>query len=188
MFRIATVAALALGVSANADDKPKSALDFKVKTIEGKEVSLDKYKGKVVLIVNVASKCGLTPQYEGLQELYAKHKDEGLVVLGFPANEFGKQEPGTNDEIKEFCKSKYNVDFDMFAKIVVKGDGQAPLYKFLTTKAKPAGDIKWNFEKFLISRDGKIANRFTPRQAPDSPEVVKAVEAELKKGKGKSAS
>jgi glutathione peroxidase len=192
MIRIATAATLLFAASTFADDKskatPKSALDFKVKDIDGKEVSLDKYKGKVVLIVNVASKCGLTPQYEGLQELYSKHKEEGLVVLGFPANEFKGQEPGTNEEIKEFCKSKYNVDFDMFSKIVVKGEGQAPLYKYLTTTAKPPGDIKWNFEKFLIGRDGKIKNRFAPPVKPNSPEVVKAIESELKKGKGKPAS
>src|SRR5215212_2746750 len=101
------------------------------------------------MIVNVASKCGLTPQYEGLEGLYKKYKDKDLVILGFPANEFGKQEPGTNEEIKEFCTSKYNVDFDMFSKIVVKGKGQSPLYKYLTSKSKPSGDINWNFEKFL---------------------------------------
>ena len=161
---------------------PKSALDFKVKNIDGKEVSLDKYKGKVVLIVNVASQCGLTPQYEGLQKLYSEKKDKGFVVLGFPANEFGKQEPGTNEEIKEFCTSKYNVGFDMFSKIVVKGKGQAPLYKYLTTKSKPAGDVKWNFEKFLIDREGNIVKRFGPQVEPNSEEVVKAVEAELAKG------
>jgi glutathione peroxidase len=189
MIRIATACSLLLAVPASADDKePKSALDFKVKDIDGKEVSLDKYKGKVVLIVNVASKCGLTPQYDGLQKLYAKNKDKGLVILGFPANEFGGQEPGSNEEIKEFCTSKYKVDFDMFSKIVVKGDGQDPLYKHLTTKSEPAGDIKWNFEKFLIGRDGTIQKRFGPRVKPDAPEVVKAIEEELKKGKGKPAS
>src|SRR5262245_35004213 len=128
MFRLAAAGLLTMTASVVAFDdsakSPKSALDFKVKTIDGKEVSLDKYKGKVVLIVNVASKCGLTPQYEGLQKLYADNKEKGFVVLGFPANEFLKQEPGTNEEIKEFCKSKYNVEFDMFSKIVVKGKGQ----------------------------------------------------------------
>lgn len=174
----------ALAVAFDDSDKsPKSALDFKVKTIDGKEVSLDKYKGKVVMIVNVASKCGLTPQYEGLETLYKKYKDKDFVILGFPANEFGKQEPGTNEEIKEFCTSKYNVDFDMFSKIVVKGKGQSPLYKYLTSKSKPSGDIKWNFEKFLIDREGKIVHRFAPPVTPDSPEVVKAVEAEIAKGK-----
>jgi len=187
MFRYAVAGVLAMAASSVALDDagktPKSALDFKVKTIDSKEVSLEKYKGKVVLIVNVASKCGLTPQYKELESLYKKYKDKDFVILGFPANEFGKQEPSTNEEIKEFCTSNYNVDFDMFSKIVVKGKGQAPLYKYLTTKAKPPGDIKWNFEKFLIDREGKIVHRFSPQITPESPEVVQAVEAEVAKGK-----
>jgi glutathione peroxidase len=188
MFRFAFAGLLAmagsgLGADEGKKDAPKSALDFKAKTIDGKDVSLDKYKGKVVLVVNVASQCGLTPQYEGLQKLHAKYKDQGLVVLGFPANEFGAQEPGTNDEIKEFCSKNYGVEFDMFGKVVVKGKGQHPLFKYLTTNAKPAGDIKWNFEKFLIGRDGKVAGRFNPQVGPESPTVVKAIETQLAKGK-----
>ena len=164
--------------------KVPAVLSFTMKDIDGKDVDLSKYKGKAVLIVNVASKCGNTPQYAQLEELHKKYADQGLVVLGFPANEFGKQEPGTNAQIKEFCTSKYNVDFPMFSKIVVKGDGQAPLYQYLTSKQtnpKYAGDITWNFEKFLIGKDGQIVNRFKPKTKPDAPEVVQAIEAELAK-------
>jgi glutathione peroxidase len=177
-----------MNTNANADDKkPDPAagpLQFTVKDIDGKDVDLSKYKGKAVLIVNVASKCGNTPQYAQLQELHKKYADKGLVVLGFPANEFRSQEPGTNEQIKEFCTSKYGVEFPMFSKIVVKGDGQAPLYQYLTssqTNPKHAGEITWNFEKFLIGKDGQIANRFKPRTKPDAPEVVQAIEAELAK-------
>jgi glutathione peroxidase len=162
----------------------KSPLDFKVDSIDGKPVDLSQYKGNVVLIVNVASKCGLTPQYKQLEAVYSKYKDKGLLVLGFPANEFGKQEPGTNQEISEFCTGKYNVDFPMFSKIVVKGEGINPLYQFLTSKeTNPGmdGDIKWNFEKFLIGRDGKVVQRFAPTIKPDAPQVVEAIEAELTK-------
>ena len=137
-----------------------------------------------MLIVNVASKCGNTPQYKALEELYKKYGDKGLVVLGVPANEFGHQEPGTNAEIAQFCTSKYNVTFPMLAKVVVKGEGITPLYQYLTSKEtdpKFAGDIKWNFTKFLISRDGKIVDRFEPKVKPDTPEVVKAIEAQLAK-------
>lgn len=165
---------------------PKSPLDFKVKSIDGKLVDLAGHKGKVVLIVNVASKCGLTPQYEGLQALHDEYSDDGLVILGFPANEFAGQEPGTDAEIQEFCTSKYNVSFPMFSKIVVKGEGQHPLYHYLTsteTNPKFAGEISWNFEKFLINRDGNIAGRFPPRVTPNSEELVHAIEAELAKGK-----
>jgi glutathione peroxidase len=158
-------------------------LDFKVKDIDGKEVDLAKtYAGKVVLVVNVASKCGLTPQYAELQKLYEDNKDKGLVILGFPANEFGAQEPGTNAEIKEFCASKYKVSFPMFEKVVVKGDGIHPLYKFLTDKATNAdspGEIKWNFTKFLVGRDGKLVARFEPKVTPSSKEVTTAIEKAL---------
>ena len=164
-------------VQASAD----SPLSGTVKKIDGSEVDLSKYKGKVVMIVNVASRCGATPQYAGLQKLYDTYKDKGFVILGFPANEFGAQEPGTDAEISKFCTSNYNVTFDMFSKIVVKGDGQAPLYKALTSQADPAGDVKWNFEKFLIGKDGKVAARFMTRTTPDDPQVVKAVEAALAK-------
>ena len=164
--------------------KAGGPLDFKVKDIDGKDVDLSQYKGKVVMLVNVASKCGNTPQYKQLEELNKKYKEQGLVILGFPANQFGSQEPGTDAQIKEFCTSTYQVDFPMFSKIVVKGAGQADLYKYLTSKdtdPQHAGDISWNFEKFLIGRDGQIVNRFKPKTKPDAPEVVKAIETELAK-------
>src|SRR5687768_6831704 len=174
---------------ANAADEKKAdpsagPLQFTVKDIDGKDVNLSQYKGKPVLIVNVASKCGNTPQYAQLQELHKKYAERGLVVLGFPANEFRGQEPGTNEQIKEFCTSKYGVEFPMFSKLVVKGEGQAPLYQYLTstqTNPKHAGEITWNFEKFLVGRDGQVVNRFKPRTKPDAPEVVQAIEAELAK-------
>jgi glutathione peroxidase len=157
-------------------------LDFKMKSIDGKDVDLSKYKGEVVLIVNVASKCGLTPQYKQLEAVYSKYKGKGFEVLGFPANQFGGQEPGTNEEIVQFCSSKYNVDFPMFSKIVVKGEGIDPLYEYLTSEESGfAGDIKWNFEKFLVGRDGKVIKRFAPPVKPDAPEVIEAIEAELNK-------
>jgi len=135
-----------------------------------------------VLVVNVASKCGLTPQYEGLEKLYEQYRDQGLVVAGFPANNFGAQEPGTNEEIKTFCTRKYSVTFPMYAKISVKGADQAPLYAYLTKETGPGltGDIKWNFTKFLVDRNGKVVQRFEPAVTPDSKEVVGAIEKELK--------
>ena len=159
-----------------------SPLEFKVKDIDGKKIDLSKYEGKVVLMVNVASKCGLTPQYEQLQALHDEYAEKGLAILGFPANNFGKQEPGTNKAIKRFCTSKYDVKFDMFAKVSVKGDDQCELYKFLTSKednGKFGGEIKWNFTKFLIGRDGKVISRFEPRTKPDAKEVVSAIEKAL---------
>ena len=152
--------------------------DYSMKTIDGSPKALAEYKGKVVLVVNVASKCGFTPQYEGLESIYKKYRDQGLVVLGFPANNFMAQEPGTNEEIKQFCTRKYNVDFPMFSKIDVKGDTESPLYHYLT-QAK-GGEIKWNFTKFLIGKDGTILARFEPAVKPDSPEVTAAVEKALK--------
>lgn len=162
----------------------KSPLDFKVDSIDGKPVELSKFKGDVILVVNVASQCGLTPQYNQLEAIYSKYKGEGFQVLGFPANEFGAQEPGTNEEIAKFCSSKYSVDFPMFSKVVVKGEKICPLYQFLTSKEtnpEHAGDIKWNFEKFLIDRDGKVIARFAPPVKPDAPEVTSAIEEALKK-------
>jgi glutathione peroxidase len=181
MMAYVAASVVAADEKANAGGGP---LQFKVKDIEGKDVDLAQYKGKPVLIVNVASKCGNTPQYAQLQELHKKYAEAGLVILGFPANEFGKQEPGTNEQIKEFCTSKYNVSFPMFSKIVVKGDGQAPLYRYLTSKEtdpKFAGDITWNFEKFLVGRDGQVVARFKPKTKPDAPEVVQAIEGEIAK-------
>ena len=190
---IATLLVVAIGAAVICDDCPltnffnveassKTILDFKMRDIDGKEVKLKKYKGDVLLVVNTASKCGYTPQYEALQATYEKYKGRGFSVLGFPANNFGSQEPGTETEIKEFCSSKYKVTFPMFAKISVKGDDQDPLYKFLTTKeGNPdfAGDIKWNFSKFLIDRKGKVVARFEPKVKPDSEEVTVAIEKYL---------
>ena len=142
-----------------------SVYDYSVKTIDGSPESLSSFKGKTVLIVNVASKCGYTPQYAGLQKLYTKYKDRGFVILGFPANNFGAQEPGTNAEIKTFCSRTYNVTFPMFSKVSVKGEDRQPLYQFLTEQSPNTsthGDIKWNFTKFLVDRDGKIVARFEP--------------------------
>jgi glutathione peroxidase len=167
-----------------ADDakKPASVLDFKVQDIDGKPVELAKFKGEVLLVVNTASQCGLTPQYEGLEALYQKYKDKGFAVLAFPANEFGHQEPGSDSEIKQFCSSKYNVSFPLFSKIVVKGPGIHPLYQFLTSKQtdpKFPGDIRWNFAKFLVNRKGEVIARFEPTEKPDSSKLVQAVEAAL---------
>lgn len=151
--------------------------DYKVKNISGEEVSMSEYKGKVVLIVNTASKCGFTKQYEGLEELYEKYKDQGFVILGFPCNQFGAQEPGGNAEIKNFCTSTFSVAFPMMSKIDVNGDDADPLYKFL--KKEKGGilgnDIKWNFTKFLIDREGNVVDRFASQKTP------KALEKEVEK-------
>jgi len=158
----------------------ESLYDIPVKDIDGKDTSLKPYAGKVILVVNVASKCGFTPQYTALESVYEKYKDKGLVVLGFPCNQFGKQEPGTDAEIKEFCTSKFSVTFPMFDKIDVNGDDRHPLYVALAGKDSPyPGSIKWNFTKFLIGRDGKIIARFDSATKPDSEKVVTAVEAAL---------
>jgi glutathione peroxidase len=187
---VPAVAALAVIVPrmVSADDakKPASVLDFKVQDIDGKAVDLAKFKGDVLLIVNTASQCGLTPQYEGLEALYGKYKAQGFDVLGFPANEFGHQEPGSDSEIKQFCSSKYNVTFPMFSKIVVKGQGIHPLYQYLTSKEtdpKFPGEIRWNFAKFLVNRKGEVIARFEPVDKPDSPKVVKAIEDALAESK-----
>jgi glutathione peroxidase len=158
-------------------------LDFSLNSIDGQPAPLSQYRGKVLLIVNVASQCGYTPQYAGLEAIYEKYKSQGLVVLGFPANNFRAQEPGTNEEIKAFCTRKYNVTFPMYSKISVAGEDQAPLYQFLTdAEANPStgGPIKWNFTKFLVGKDGRVIQRFEPAVKPDSPEVISAIEAALK--------
>lgn len=147
--------------------------------IDGRPVDLATFDGKVVLVVNVASRCGATPQYAGLQKLYDTYKDRGLVVLGFPANDFMGQEPGTDAQIADFCSAKYGVTFPMFSKITVKGAAMPPLYKTLTESADPPGAIGWNFEKFLVGRDGAVVGRFKTRVAPDDPALVAAVEAAL---------
>jgi glutathione peroxidase len=155
---------------------PGKIYEFELKTIEGKPRKLSEYKGKVLLIVNVASQCGFTPQYEGLERLHKAYQDRGLRVLGFPANEFGAQEPGTDAEIKQFCKMKFGADFDLFSKIVVKGAGIHPLYKFLTTEAGHDGEIPWNFAKFLVGKDGAVAARFGPETAPESKALKGKIE------------
>jgi len=160
----------------------ESIHEFTVNSIDGKPASLADYKGKVVLLVNVASRCGFTPQYKGLEALYRRYKDRGLVVLGFPANNFMRQEPGTNEEILTFCKRSYDVTFPIFAKISVRGSDTAPLYRFLTDKQanpKTGGGISWNFAKFLAGRDGRIIDRFGPATAPESRNIVAAIERAL---------
>jgi glutathione peroxidase len=177
----------------------QAVYDIPVKTIDGEDASLAKYKGKVLLVVNVASKCGLTPQYEGLQKLYETKHSAGLEVLGFPANNFAGQEPGTEAEIKEFCDTKFHVTFPLFSKISVAGDDTHPLYKALTAaqpeaaggdtmrtrlegygmKPNPAPEVLWNFEKFVVGKDGKVVGRFTPDTAADDPKLVAALDAAL---------
>jgi glutathione peroxidase len=164
-----------------------TVLRFKMKSLDGAEIDLARYKGQVVLIVNVASKCGYTGQYKQLQQLHDKYSKQGLAILGFPCNQFLGQEPGSAEEIKEFCRANYGVTFDLFAKVEVKGENACELYKFLTsldTKPKGAGKIGWNFEKFLIDRNGIVVARFGSGTKPDSPEVVEAIERELAKTPG----
>ncbi len=160
--------------------------DFTLPSIDGTPMPLADYKGKVLLLVNVASKCGYTPQYTALESVYEKYKEQGLEVIGFPANNFGAQEPGTNQEIKTFCSRTYNVKFPMYAKVSVKGDDQTPLYHYLTkeTPGPLSGDIKWNFTKFLVDRNGKVVQRFDSAVTPDSPEVTSAIEKLLKQSSG----
>ncbi len=178
------VAAAWVHAEKKEDAKVAPVLNFKMNRLDGTPADLSAYQGKVVLIVNTASQCGLTPQYEALEDLHEKFADKGLAVIGFPANEFGAQEPGSNEEIASFCAKNYGVKFDMFSKVVVKGKGQCDLYKFLTSKdtdPKFAGEITWNFEKFLVSRKGEIVARFAPRIKPDDEKVIQAIEAELAK-------
>lgn len=156
-----------------------AAIDYfhlPLKTIAGNDTTLESFKGKVVLLVNVASKCGNTKQYAALEELYRKYKDRGFVVVGFPANDFGGQEPGTDQEILNFCQSKFDVTFPMMSKISVKGEDKHPLYAYLTQESPFAGEIEWNFTKFILDRTGKPAARFTPKTVPDSDEVIATVE------------
>ena len=156
------------------------ALSHTVKDIDGKDVDLSKYHGKVVLIVNVASKCGYTPQYKGLQALHEEHADEGLAILGFPCNQFGGQEPGSEADVKEFCEENYGVKFDLFSKVDVNGENASPLFKYLTSDEVPVADkgpVKWNFEKFLIGRDGKVIARFRSKDTPE--QIEKAIEKAL---------
>lgn len=174
-----TVAANAADAAKEKSDVP-AALQYTMKGLDGKPVELEKYEGKVVLIVNVASKCGLTDSnYKGLQEIYAKYKDKGLVVLGFPCNQFNGQEPGSSKEISEFCSNEYGVAFDLFEKVEVNGDQACDLYKYLTAlKLKPKGDgkVSWNFEKFLLNREGTPVARFAPNIKPTADEMIQQIE------------
>ncbi len=180
---VALTGTVALGTNSQAEEKKVApTLDYTMKDIDGKDVKLSKYQGKVLLVTNVASFCGNTKQYSSMEAMYKKYKSQGFEILAFPANEFGKQEPGTDKEIKEFCTAKYNVSFPMFSKIVVKGEGQHPFYKHLTSKEtdpKFGGDIEWNFDKFLINRKGEIVGRFKHNMDPMQPQVVEAVEKAL---------
>jgi len=183
---LALCATVLAGVApASADEAAKGPLHFVMKDIDGEDVDLAKqYAGKVCLIVNVASKCSLTAQYEQLTALHTEYQDQGLAILAFPANDFEQEEPGTDAEIKAFCTSKFGVKFDLFSKISVLGDEKSPLYAFLTSKEKNGafgGEIEWNFAKFLIGRDGRVVARFKPDVKPDAAEVVNAIEAELAK-------
>jgi glutathione peroxidase len=181
LLAFATTAVL---VQAKGDSKVASVLDHKMKGLDGKDVDLSQYKGKVVMFVNVASYCGYTKQYPALEALYNKYKDKGFVLVGVPANQFGGQEPGTDEQIAKFCSEKYNVTFPMLSKVVVKGQGITPLYQQLTSKdsdPKFGGDIKWNFTKFLIGRNGEIVGRFESAVKPESDQINNAVQAELSK-------
>lgn len=187
---ILTVAVVAVATKEKGNDTPvqstatngavvsdKNLGDFKVKDIDGKDVDLSQYKGKVVLVVNVASKCGYTRQYTGLENIYSKYKDRGLVILGFPCNDFGGQEPGTNEQIKEFCSTKFSVSFPMMDKVAVLGDSKAPLFAWLTNnEVTGSKDIKWNFEKFLINKDGQIVERFVSKDEPEGEKITSAIE------------
>jgi glutathione peroxidase len=178
---LAGIVAACIG-NTNAAEPTPPALNFKMKTLTGKDVDLAQYKGKVVMFVNVASKCGLTPQYEELEALHEKYADKGLAIVGVPCNQFGGQEPGSDAQIAEFCSATYGVKFDMLSKVDVNGKTACALYQYLTaldTKPVGAGKISWNFEKFLVDRNGKVVARFAPRTKPDEPEVVAAIEKAL---------
>jgi glutathione peroxidase len=184
MIGVVTVAASSSLAAERAVEKTSPALSFKMSSLDGKEVDLSQYQGQVVLIVNVASYCGNTPQYKQLEALHAKYGKEGLAVLGFPCNQFGGQEPGTAEDIQKFCTTKYQVSFPLFAKIETNGDNACPLYKYLTALDAPPkgkGAVSWNFEKFVIGRNGEVVARFKPGAKPDAPEVLKVIEAELAK-------
>lgn len=175
-----------LGRGQESPKKPVSVLDHHVKTIDGEEIALTKFQGEVLLIVNTASQCGYTSQYQGLEALHVKYKARGFRVLAFPSNDFGRQEPGSEAEIKAFCQAQYRVTFPLFAKTVVKGDGIHPLYAYLSAKdtnPRFAGDVSWNFAKFLINRKGEIVARFEPNEMPESETLVREIEASLARAK-----
>ncbi|HEX6852442.1 MAG TPA: glutathione peroxidase [Candidatus Polarisedimenticolaceae bacterium] len=169
--------AVALAATGAPPEKPMSFFDLNVRTLSGDAKSLADYKGKVVLVVNTASECGFTPQYAGLEKLWKEYRDKGVVVLGFPSNDFGGQEPGTAEEIRTFCEKKYAVTFPMFEKVVTKGAGQSPVYAFLTASQ---GEPKWNFHKYLVGRDGRVRASFGSRTTPESDELRAAIESALK--------
>ena len=178
---VALLALLISGASAASDEAPspgeRSVLDHRMKRIDGQAQDLGDYEGQVLLLVNVASRCGLTPQYDGLESLYEEKKQHGFAVLGFPANEFAGQEPGSDREIADFCRSTYGVKFPMFSKIVVKGPGIHPLYEHLTSLPRPlGGEIEWNFQKFLVDRSGRVVARFSPRTPPDDPALLAKID------------
>jgi glutathione peroxidase len=177
------IALTVVGAQTHAQKMDATIYQFTVQDIDGKEVSLADYKGKTILIVNVASECGYTPQYESLQALYEKYSSKGLVVLGFPANDFGAQEPGDNAEIKNFCSTRFHITFPMFSKITVKGEGQHPLYEFLTTKSLNGlndDQVKWNFQKFLISKEGQLTAVIKPGTDVNDDSAMEAIEAALR--------
>jgi glutathione peroxidase len=181
------LAAATAGAQTKSGGNVPAVLSFTVASITGQPVNLSRYQGQVVLIVNTASECGYTYQYAGLQNLHRKYAAQGLRILGFPSNDFGQQEPGTNAEIQQFCKSNYGVEFDMFSKVQVLGRGKTPLFDYLTsssTNPKFAGEIKWNFEKFLIGRDGQIIGRFPSAVEPESKEMTRAIESALARAAG----
>jgi glutathione peroxidase len=178
--RLALVPTLVLATAGAACAGAGGVLDHRMRRLDGSMQDLGDYRGQVLLLVNVASRCGLTPQYAGLEALYERHRERGFAVLGFPANDFANQEPGSDAEIAEFCRSRYDVRFPMFSKIVVKGPGQHPLYRHVTTLPAPLGGaITWNFEKFLVDRSGRVVARFAPRTPPDDAELVARIEALL---------
>lgn len=179
-FAVLLASTMAAAGDSGATTRPAAGVLLHiVKDIEGNDVDLKQYSGRVLMIVNVASQCGHTPQYAKLEAIYRKYKDQGLVVLGFPANDFGQQEPGTNEQIAQFCSTKYNVTFPMFSKISVKGNAKAPLYQYLTRESPFAGEIGWNFTKFLVDRSGNVVARFDSGTQPDAPEVIAAIEKHL---------
>ena len=183
MTKLFVAAMLCLLISAaGVTGGEKSIFDYTLNTIDGQPAPLSAYKGKVLMLVNVASRCGFTPQYTALEAIYEKYKAQGFVIVGFPANNFGAQEPGTNEEIKTFCSRKYSVTFPLYSKVSVKGDDETPLYQYLTKQTAPpiSGEIKWNFTKFLVDKNGRVVQRFEPAVTPDSPEVVSAIEKLLK--------
>lgn len=180
LMKLLTTLAASLIMATSLATAGPNLYDIPLKDIDQKPTSLKPYKGKVILVVNVASQCGLTPQYQALEKLHQQFKAKGFSVLGFPCNDFGAQEPGSNDEIKSFCSSKYQVTFPLFDKLHVKGASQHPLYSALSGKSSPfPGDVKWNFGKFLIGKNGELLKRFEPRTTPDDEEVIKAIEAAI---------